>query len=301
MKNVTVCICTYQRNDMLRQTLESLIAQEFTEAVRVKVVVVDNDPTRLAESVVTEYAERNHAMTFVYDCEARTNISHARNKALSHADTDFVAMMDDDEIAPPHWLQTMLNTSDQFDADIVISRVRPIYPKNATQWIIDGGFHDRPDFEHGREIWWGHCGNCLIRQVSIKRDLLSFDESYGLSGGEDSKLFFDLYRAGYKMVWGQNAEITEHVHPNRLTVKWIVNRNFRGGQNFARVYLPQRSVSYLMLWLVKRVISIIGLALMVIPSLFMGKIFALKCFARLVSNIGQLSSPFSIFRLRTYS
>ena len=94
--HVSVCICTFKRPVLLRQLLERLQDQRTDGSFAYSVVIADNDPAQSAKQLVAEFSSTS-SLQVNYCFESRPNIALARNKALEHADGDFIAFIDDDE------------------------------------------------------------------------------------------------------------------------------------------------------------------------------------------------------------
>jgi hypothetical protein len=58
---------------------------------------------------------------------------------------------------------------------------------------------------------------------------LRFDERHPLSGGSDSYFFRRVREMGYRMIWADQALVTEWVPKSRATLNWLAMRHFRSG------------------------------------------------------------------------
>src|SRR5690606_30323637 len=96
---IDVCVCTYRRSSLVA-TLESLSKQAQPITASVRILVVDNDHARSAEPMARAAARRLRLDLSYLHCPA-ANISIARNGALEHATGDWIAFIDDDEVASP--------------------------------------------------------------------------------------------------------------------------------------------------------------------------------------------------------
>src|SRR6516225_2440888 len=83
-KDISVCICTFQRPGLLRKLLERLEDQRTNGRFTFSVVVSDNDSGRSSERVVAEYVATSR-IAVTYTCESRQNIALARNEGLMRA------------------------------------------------------------------------------------------------------------------------------------------------------------------------------------------------------------------------
>lgn len=235
--SVSVCICTYQRPDRLRQTLDSVQAN-LKHVGDVEVIVVDNDPNASAAEVTAKF-RLSGTIDIKYHHEKTRGISSARNKAVKEAKGEWLAFIDDDELAVEHWLQRLLTAARQHDADVVFGPVIPLYEKQTPAWIITGGYFDRKRLKTGTRVGWHHArtGNALVKRAALPTLDKPFSESFGLTGGEDSFFFRGLESIGSTMIWCDEAIVYEHVPLIRSTQKWLLARSFRLGQTWARVEL----------------------------------------------------------------
>ncbi len=93
---ISVCICTYKRPDLLRRLLERLDEQKTAGLFDYSAVIVDNDKSESARETAELYA-RQLRMSISYHVEPEQNIALARNRAIENASGDYVALIDDDE------------------------------------------------------------------------------------------------------------------------------------------------------------------------------------------------------------
>lgn len=100
-------IPTLYAGDNLRDTIESLVAQSYTDF---DVVVVDNSGTRLAAG---HAAETRIDMTLLY-METNVGFGAAINRALKQTTAALVAVLNDD--APVHrdWLRALVDCAESF-------------------------------------------------------------------------------------------------------------------------------------------------------------------------------------------
>src|SRR5437870_3155560 len=106
----SVLICTYNRAELLRLTLESLCAQSLPRD-RFEVVVVDDGSTDLTPGIVDRFTGR---LRIRYACQRNSGLAAARNHALFLAQGPIVVLQDDDDIAAPRLLEEHLRTHRQY-------------------------------------------------------------------------------------------------------------------------------------------------------------------------------------------
>jgi len=226
----SICLCTYKRVHLF-DTLKSLAALNKPLGSDIEVVVVDNDELLSGQSII-EKITPEYPYRIIYASEPKKNISAARNMCLLNATGDWVAFIDDDEVADIDWLNNLYDTAVKFNADAAFGRVVSTFPENTPAWIIEGGFFDRKERSTGTEISSGACNCTLVKAKAIDDQL--FDLAYGLSGGEDADFFHRLHKKGNKLVYCKEAFVTEEIEKNRLCIEFLINRRIRIGSSFSK-------------------------------------------------------------------
>src|SRR6266702_3280450 len=90
---ITVAICTFNRAESLRRTLESLVAIQVTSDLTWEIVIVNNNSTDHTDDVISEYIGR---LPVRREFEPRSGKSNALNRAIDVAKGDYIAWIDDD-------------------------------------------------------------------------------------------------------------------------------------------------------------------------------------------------------------
>lgn len=232
--HITVCICTFRRPLFLARLLRTLENQETGASFTYSIVVVDNDAQRSSEAVVADFALRG-SVAVSYCCEARQNIALARNMAISRAVGTYIAMIDDDEFPETDWIRKMMLACEAHRAAGVLGPVRPHFDEPPPNWIIKGGFCERPEHPTGRIMDWRECrtGNVLFRRSILENVSDAFDPQFG-SGGEDQDFFMRMIRLGHVFRWCNEGVAYETVPPSRWTREYMLKRALLRGRNSLR-------------------------------------------------------------------
>lgn len=226
--SIDVCICTFQRAS-LSETLASIVQQTGFEG-HVRVIVADNDETPSAAPQVKAFDALGLDIHYVH-APAR-NISIARNACLALVRSDWIAFIDDDEIAAPTWLANLVAAASHSTWSAVFGPVVAIYPSETPAWLRQADLHSTRPVETPRGVDTGYTSNALVRRTALAGRV--FDIDLGRSGGEDTDLFTRLYSDGARFGTAPDAVVTERVTPARSSLTWLMRRAFRSGQTHAR-------------------------------------------------------------------
>ena len=231
---ITVCVCTFRRSALLPALIQHLEAQRTDGLFVMDVVIVDNDRTRSAETVVHALAA-NSRIPVQYLVEREENISLARNRAVARAEGDLLAFIDDDELPTSEWLYELFQTLRQTGADAVLGPVLPRFEHEPPAWVVRGRFFHRPRYKTGRAVGWpeARTGNVLLARTALRDLDPPFRPQFG-SGGEDVDFFRRAAANGARFVWCDEAAVSELVPPYRCTRRFLIGRAVLRGSNFPK-------------------------------------------------------------------
>jgi succinoglycan biosynthesis protein ExoM len=226
---IAVCVITCQRPDGLKRLIYGLneLTFESCAAPELQIVVVDNDPAGSA----CEFLEGIRPdLRWPLKCavEPRRGIPFARNKAVATAgeNLDFVASLDDDEVPEPLWLDELLYAQRLYEADVVGGPVIPYFDEPVPSWVVRGKFFDRPRHATGTLLKVAATNNALIRAEIFKSMDEHFSTRLGMTGADDTHFFMRVHRAGYRMVWADDARVHEWIPGSRANAKWLLRRAY---------------------------------------------------------------------------
>jgi glycosyltransferase involved in cell wall biosynthesis len=232
---------------MLRRTLQSLVDQ--TTSIRFVVVVVDNDPAGMAGVPIANAFLSDGLLEGLCVVEAQPGNCHACNRALREArlrfpSASYILMIDDDEVADPDWLGSMVAACRETNVDIVGGPVAPRFPDGAPEAIAHHPVYWPAYNQSGPVPMIYGSGNFLIRRQAFERlSHPEFDLRYNFLGGGDTDFFTRCRRAGLTFYWEQAARILETVPGDRLQTAWILRRGLRiGAINFHIDEASSRSI-----------------------------------------------------------
>lgn len=237
---VDICVCTYRR-PYLEETLRSLATLKLPAWLAARIVVADNDAQPSARELVASVSAALPFEVRYVHCPA-SNISLARNACLDAAQGDFLAFIDDDSIASPHWLAALVETARSTGADAVLGPVKAVYTDAAPGWMRQADFHSTEPVHVEGLIRTGYSGNALLDRASPHVKGRRFDLSLGRSGGEDTQYFSQLHGSGGRIAYAAEAVAYEPVTQDRARFSWLAKRRFRSGQTHGRLLATQHAL-----------------------------------------------------------
>ena len=241
---VAVCICTYRRPQGLARLLQALAEQRFTHVPPpcVTLVVTDNEGSEQVKALC-DASRREPFAALLYYHEPQRGISYARNTCLDHVPhaTDFIAMIDDDEIPAQDWLEQLLLAEARTGAEIVIGPATPVFEPDTPQWIRQSGFFDKPrDQGNLADLQSDPAAatcNALVAAGSLAATGIRFHPDLALSGGEDALFFRELKLAGYRSTWARHAQVFEAIPAQKARIGYMLREEFRRGN--VRVFVEE--------------------------------------------------------------
>ncbi len=230
-ENVTIAICTWNRCELLRQTLARMTELVLPPHLDWEILVVDNNCTDNTSSVLASFADRL-PLRVVHELQPGT--SHARNRALLEARGDYILWTDDDVLVEETWLAAFVAGACQFpEAAAFGGMIVPWFTAapdpdlcDAFPWLRIGFCGLERTMPAGvlpdGEYIWG--ANMAFRRRAVEG--MTFDTSIGSShdlpaGGEELVFIQQLRRRGGIVIWLPTMRVKHYVMPSRTTLEYL--------------------------------------------------------------------------------
>ena len=263
---VVIGACTFRRQDDLRALLHSIAQLETVPNTDVSVVIVDNDASASAQSIVTA-AQADLPWPLHYAHETEPGIPFARNRVLREAGTEgFLAFVDDDETVDPAWLKRLVEVQRQTQAQFVQGPVVMSVEQDRDSWWLNSAFFRQNSFDNLAPLKESWTNNVLIDLDFVHRHGVQFEESLRFEGGEDTLFFQDIVAQGGKGRFARDALVYELQPAARLQWRWGMMRQYRYGITRAKTALMRRARGPAVGYCMFRGCAMIALGLVKLPS-----------------------------------
>ncbi|HEX3724969.1 MAG TPA: glycosyltransferase family A protein, partial [Pirellulales bacterium] len=261
---ISVIMPTYNRAEMLGGALESLLHQETGGAFAYEIVVVDNASTDSTQAVVQQVAA--HAPIPVrYYYQDVPGDAPTRNVGVAHASGEWLAFVDDDELAAPDWLRQLYRAAQETSAPIIGGAVHLDLPQEVLDQLsrfVRATSLREIDYYPNIHPYTGKrlpgTGNALVARRVI--DTVGMFDATKVCGESDSDFFLRAKTADLPLVYTPHAIVRHRVAPNRLTTEYFRWDAQQGCNAFAGLDLKYKGRP----WLVLRCIARIAHALVVV-------------------------------------
>ncbi len=236
---ITVAICTLNRAESLRLTLESLAAMRVVADLDWELVVVNNGCTDRTDEVIAGFAGR---LPVRREFEPQRGVSNARNRAVTAARGHYIVWTDDDVIVDPAWLAAYVEAFRRWpEAAVFGGPILPHYEAPVVKWVLEAeallrdpyavrDFGDTPLALSVAEGRLPYGANFAIRTTEQRRFRYNPELGYGPGRrrlGEETQVIQRILRSGKIGYWVPAAKVGHRIGHDRQTTGYIA-RYFAG-------------------------------------------------------------------------
>ena len=295
---ITVCVASIGRNSLL-ETLDSLSGCKLQPDVSFNVVIADDSSNELVARLLSSQSKRWFFPIKVVR-SASSNIAIARNHCLFNASGEYLAFIDDDEMADKDWLYNFVTLAKSSDADVIFGPVDAIYPNESPRWVCMAKPFMKRVGKSGTEVTTGSTCNAFVKKAVIDKFKLIFRPDLGQSGGEDTAFFSELSKYGATLIASDDSMVYEKVPLERLTISHLSRRYIRGGQTYASLFFSSRSVAFKISAYLAALVKVIIFFFVVIFFYLFKKNIALKYAFKLWLNLGKIRNLLNMPLINLY-
>ncbi len=235
---ISVVVVNWNGRHLLAECLDALLAQTLPPS---EILLVDNG----SQDGSVEWVERHYPQVTLLPQAENLGFARGNNVALERVKTPYVALINNDAVAAPDWLEQLhaaLEANPQagsaaskmliYDEPRIIDRAGDGYTL-AGAAVMMGRGRPATEFGQGGEVF-GACAGAALYRTAMLDQVGLFDEDYFLVY-EDVDLAFRAQIAGWRCVYVPRATVRHKV--SRSLVHDSAISVYYGHRNLEWTYL----------------------------------------------------------------
>ncbi len=250
MPKISVLMGIYNCADTLPEAIDSLLNQTYKDF---KIILCDDGSKDNTYAVAQSYVEKYDNIVLIQN-ERNMGLNYTLNHCLEHADTEYIARMDGDDISKPERFEILAKFLDEHPEYGVVSTPGTYFDENGIYRINKGkGDVQAKDFVRSSPV--GHA-ECMAR-TDVFKAVGGYTVDDKLLRVEDYHLWFKIFSAGYKiymmpeslyLVRSSNASISRRNWRNRKNEMYVKYIGYKmiGLPWYYQIYCIEPIIKYLM-------------------------------------------------------
>jgi len=244
---LSVIVCTYNRAELLPGCLKSLSEQTMDPSL-FEVIVVNNNSTDNTLGIADRCAKKYPNFRSV--TELNQGLGYARNRGWCEAQGKYVAYIDDDAIAYPDWISSIVDFIERHpDAGIFGGPYDAFYLVPKPDWFPPeyGSLHlgeQERYIKLGSE--WITGSNMVIRKELFYK-YGGFDVTLGMIGdkaayGEEVNFFLSMHDKGNRIFYVPSIRVAHLVAEYKMSLNWLLMSGYSVGRRYELTFNVIRSL-----------------------------------------------------------
>ena len=226
MTKVSVRMPVYREKEgFVRQAIESILNQTLTDFQYI--IILDDPDNDELKQVIHEYCKNDSRIHFIVN-DRNMGCPLTKNKGILLSTTEYVAIMDADDVSYPDRLETQLKRMEKDEVDFLAGYVEVIDEEDTVLYRMDN-----LPVKHEDVVKKMRVNNCMPHPAWMlkKRSYLALDGYADIQGCEDYDLLLRAMNAGYKL---GNCD--------RIILKYRLSQQSISRDNLYRQYLMMRYI-----------------------------------------------------------
>lgn len=226
---ISIIIATYNRANLLKESLESLQNIDAPD-LKYEVIVVDNNSKDNTSDVVNEFLKKCRNIKLIK--ESNQGLSFARNKGIETTRGNILVFIDDDVEIDKGWLRAIIEPFEDQDVWCVGGKVLPQGKSDIPEWLPERlkfliGLADYGDMEKVLIDKEKPLGCNMAFRKEVFDNLGKFDTNIGrqgkkLLGGEEVDIYYKILKSKKKIVYCPRA-LVYHKIEDKLRREYVLS------------------------------------------------------------------------------
>lgn len=221
---ISVLICTYNRGNLIHDTLKSLIEKQ--EHIPDEIIVVNGGGDNNCSQTLNLWKKKYPALQEIVT--TNVNLATSRNLGIPFCKGEIILQTDDDAQPFPDWVRLMKESHEKYPEAGVIGG--EVVDSSGKSWVVKVA--DAVTFPFYSKL-------TEVRSVpgvnfSIKREVVLQVGDYDITlfRGEDVDYNWRVMQAGWKVLYIPDIKVSHH---HRASWKGLMHQHFMYGRAYYRV------------------------------------------------------------------
>lgn len=189
---ISILMGVYNCEQTLPQAIDSIVNQTYTKW---KLIICDDGSSDNTYSVAQSYKEKYPDKIILVKNDSNSGLNRTLNHCLKHADTEYCARMDGDDISMPERLEEEISFLDANPEYAIVSTDMEYFDNSGTWGKSNAkAYPQKEDFAAGSPFCHAPC---MVRTQAYKA-VNGYTENQHLLRVEDYHLWIKMYSVGYK-------------------------------------------------------------------------------------------------------
>jgi GT2 family glycosyltransferase len=227
--HISVIVLTYNRKNLLKICIDSLIKQKFPKK-RYEIIIINDNSSDDTLKYLQEISKKYDLIKVITN-KKNTGPGMGRNIGIKKSKYEIVAFIDDDCKADKNWLKNISKFFLYNNKENAITGKLLKYDNNTksvaweyklNQAVKNMYYHD--NLSHKKYIDILATGNCAIRKEIFKKVGYFWIRPYG----EDRDMKYRMQKKGYKIVYCEDVIVKHNLDYSLLT---LLLKNIKYGRH----------------------------------------------------------------------
>lgn len=242
---VSVVIPVYNARDVIGETIETVLAQTWTDR---EIVVVDDGSSDGSGDIVRSFGERVR-----YVRQENGGVARARNRGIAESTGEYVALLDHDDLWHPTKLDRQVAVLDgRPEVGMVVTDVAHLDREGKPMGVIGAGYNPSEAFARLFVRGFVPTPSAAMIRRSVLETVGGFDERFHSAGLDDHELWtriaarYEIANIAEPLTYHRNREIKPAdvaLAHRPLLIETLLARV--GNDPVKRRYLLRQRASYL--------------------------------------------------------
>ncbi|MGL4849562.1 MAG: glycosyltransferase family 2 protein [Clostridium sp.] len=239
-KKLSIIICTYNRAEILKECIKSIVSNN-KNLEKYEIVIVDNNSSDNTRECVNEMEINN----LRYTLEIKQGLSNARNRGIIEACYRYIAFIDDDVIVEKQFVENILKYFSDSKNVCGGGKIYSIWKTEKPNWFKENFYSIIGETKYGEnkrklsrnEYPYG--GNMFFDKTIFEK-LEVFNPDLGIQGeevkmGEEVEVCERIRGKGHEIYYLNDVVVGHRVHMNKINKDYVKKRWEEEGSAYGKI------------------------------------------------------------------